>query len=175
MSDQAAESKPLPAAVEDALDINTLAHELGEGWGWTPTDVKQIEALRTFAATLTKSDACKAAGISRTRFDNWLRDDPGFQRVYQNILDAWVDEAELTTLRAGLDVERVADRHFILRTLRRSKYAEKQVIEVVSSDVQNRLQRQADAIVQLCQMELPEPYKSTFAAKMAEKLREIWS
>lgn len=159
------------------LYVADLLTEFGE---MTSTDARQIHALTAFATNGMVGAACKSAGVSRWAWVQWRRRDEAFERLYQQILEA----------KAAFEGERIADVQEKLyelaeagnvdaiKTILKAKvkeYRDKQVIEVVSPDVQDRLRSQADMMMLLCATELPEPHRTTFPVLLASKLREIWS
>ena len=137
-------------------------------------DARQTTVLKAFVQCLKVGEACKSADVPRANWYNWMRSDPGFRATVQQILEASTDELEMEGMRRAMEG---SDQllMFFLKTRRREKYGDKHVIEVVSPDVQRRLALTADAILQACQMDLPEPYRTNFPAKLAAKLREVWS
>ena len=154
-----------------SVDISGMLNDFGE---MSLKDARQIRALNAFARLGKVGEACTAAGIQRWTWNDWKKNDPAFNTVYQQILEITTDELEMEGLKRATDG---SDQllMFFLKTRRREKYGDRHVIEVVSPDVQSRLVRQADAIMQLCAMELPEPYRTQFPAKLAAALREVWS
>lgn len=140
----------------------------------TLKDARQLRALKAFARLGKVGEACEAADISRWTWNDWKKNDHEFNAVYQQILEVSTDELEMEGLKRAADGSDTL-LMFFLKTRRREKYGDKHVIEVVSPDVQRRLVAQADAIMQLCAMELPEPHRTTFPAKLAAALREVWA
>lgn len=136
-------------------------------------DERMGRALQAFAKSLDVEKSCEAAGVAYNTWYTWRHRYPEFVQAEEQIRNQKADQVEDAHVRAALEGNVEAQKS-ILKAYK-PRYRDRQTIEVVSPDVQQRLQRQADAIVHLCQMELPEPYKSTFAAKIAETLREIWS
>lgn len=139
----------------------------------TRLDEKMGRALSAYAKSLDISAACQVAGIADATWYTWRHRYPQFIDMIDRVKRVAVPEVEDSLFRAakGGNVEAAKT---ILKA-HDPKYRERQVIEVVSPDVQRRLGLQADAIMQLCRMELPEPFKTTFPVKLAERLREVWA
>jgi hypothetical protein len=131
-------------------------------------------ALAKFMQIGTVKGACAAAGVPRRTWYNWMESDASFAALVVDASEHVSDELEeeaIARAKNGSDTLLM----FLLRARRPFVYREKQTIEVVSPDVQNRLVRQADTIMRFCATELPEPYNSTFARKLATALVEVWS
>ena len=158
---------------DEPVSISTagLVDDFGD---MTLKDARQIRALKSFALLGRVGEACKAAEISRWCWDSWRRNDSAFNAIYQQLLEISTDELETEGLKRAMDGSDTL-LMFYLKTRRREKYGDRHVIEVVSPDVQRRLVAQADTIMQLCAMELPEPLRTTFPARLAAALREVWS
>lgn len=139
----------------------------------TKLDEKMGRALSAFARSLSVEESCTAAGIAYSTWYVWRHRYPQFADMVERVRRVALPEVEDSLFRSakGGNVEAAKT---ILKA-HDPKYREKQVIEVVSPDVQRRLAAQADAILQVCQMELAQPVAATVAGKIAEKLREIWS
>lgn len=164
----------------DAPVAISLYSLLEPGGDVTLKDASMVRVLTAFANSGKVLESCVKAGVSRSSWYRWIEDNPDFRNVVQQILEIRQQrldervvaiEEKVYELAEGGDMQAAK----VVLVANRAKYREKQVIEVVSPDVQNRLVRQADTIMQLCAMELPEPYKSTFATKLATALREVWS
>lgn len=134
----------------------------------THSDAEKARALVQFRELGTVKAACEAAGIGRRTWYDWLEADPEFASLVMAANEDVTDELEAEAIKRakakdGSDTLLT----FLLRARRPQLYREKQVIEVVSPDVQDRLQRQADAIMAICPPET--------AQQLAAALREIWT
>lgn len=122
-------------------------------------------ALRKFVTAGTVTAACEAAGISRRVWYDWMAEDELFRELALQLKEANTDELEEEAVRRathGSDTLLI----FLLKSRRPGIYRDRLTIDVVSPEVTNRLQAQADAILEICPPEI--------AAKLAERLKEIW-
>lgn len=153
---------------------------LEPGGDLTLKDASMIRVLTAFADTGKIVDSCQRAGIARSSWYVWRRDNPDFNRIVEEILalrEQKLDERVVTIEEKLFELAENGEMQAIDKVLksRRDKYRDKQIITVVSPDVVSRLSRQADTIMQLCATELPEPFRTQFPAKLAEALNEVWS
>jgi hypothetical protein len=119
------------------------------------------------------SASCEAAGIAYDTWFVWRHRHPQFAKMVDRVRVLALPEVEDSLFRAA-----IAGNVEAAKTIMKAhsmKYRERQVIEVVSPDVQQRLARQADTMLQILQMELEPGIAAKLAVKLAEALREIWS
>ncbi|HEX4354542.1 MAG TPA: hypothetical protein VHZ95_16550 [Polyangiales bacterium] len=137
-------------------------------------DARQLRALRAFVRLGKVGEACKAAGVTYGTWYRWRNEDPEFERASEyakEILANELEEVGMQRAKEGSDSLLM----FFLRALR-PKYRDKQTIEVVSPDVQSRLSRQADAIMEVCRATIADPdLRAAVATSIANRLREIWT
>lgn len=111
----------------------------------THSDATKARALRAYARTGTVKAACEAAQIARRTWYDWMQDDEAFAKAAVDAREAVADElVEEAVQRAkdGSDTLII----FLLKSMRRSEYGDKQTITVTSPDVQGRLVQQAQLI-----------------------------
>lgn len=162
----------IPSPAADAIDADDLA-EFGPRLSLK--EVRQLRALKAFAIGGHVGNACKAAGVKYSAWYRWIDEDPDFARALEQAKDMLADEIEgvaITRAKEGSDTLLLA----LLKALKPEKYREKQTITLVSPDVQSRLARQADVIVEVCRREIADATeRARVIAALAGGLREVWS
>jgi len=139
----------------------------------TKLDEKMGRALDAFARSLSVEAACTHVGIAYSTWYVWRHRYPQFAEMVERVRRLALPEVEDSLFRQAKDGN-VEAAKTILKA-HDQKYRERQVIEVVSPDVQRRLMDQANAIIEVCRAELSAEQGATLAAKLAERLREIWA
>jgi hypothetical protein len=130
----------------------------------TATD--KARALKAFVRLGTVSAAVRVARVARSTWYDWVENDETFARQVLSAHDDVADDLEAEAIKrakAGSDTLII----FLLKSKRPMQFRDRLQIETVSPDVQSRLARQADAILELCPPEI--------AAPLANRLREIWA
>jgi hypothetical protein len=107
-----------------------------------PTAAAKARALSAFTKLGTISHACEAAGVGRTTWYDWIEKDPEFQRAVADTSELVLDELEREAIKrakgkGGSDTLLI----FLLKSLRRSKYGDRQIITTISPEVQAALQQ----------------------------------
>ncbi|MDB4876438.1 MAG: hypothetical protein JWM41_2884 [Gemmatimonadetes bacterium] len=171
---------PLPSLAEDLARIAPAptAPELDDldefGPRLTLKDVRQLRALKAYVASGRVNTACKAAQVQYSTWYRWIAEDRDFARAFEQAKEMLADDLE------GVAVERAKEGSdtlliTLLKALKPEKYRDKQTITIVSPDVQGRLSRQADAIMEVCRTHLPREQAAAVASMIANRLREIWA
>lgn len=137
-------------------------------------DVRQLRALDAFLRTGSVAKACAAAGVTYGTWYRWKKEDREFRRTYDRCLEEIAGDLEVVGLERARDSSDPL-LMFFLKAAKPEKYRDRQIIEVVSPAVTTRLAQQADAILNICRMELDAEAGATVASKIADALRAIWT
>lgn len=130
------------------------------------TAADKAAALKAFVKLGTVTAAVRKAKVARSTWYDWIENDEAFARAVLVAHDDVADDLEQEAIKRAKDGSDTL-LIFLLKSKRPTQFRERLTIETVSPDVQNRLARQADAIMELCPPEI--------AAQLANRLREIWS
>jgi hypothetical protein len=132
----------------------------------TKLDEKMGIALNAYAKSLDIAAACKVAGVAYDTWYTWRHRHPQFKEMIEDVKRIAVPEVEDALFRSakGGNVEAAKT---ILKA-HDPKYRDKQVIEVVSPDVQLRLVKQATLLIEMIE-------DKELLMRIVAKLREIWS
>lgn len=139
----------------------------------TLKDARQSRALRAVLNGATITNACKAAGVQIGTWYRWKSEDQEFRRMYERALQHVAEEIEPDAMARAKESDALA--MFFLKAWNPARYRDRQVIEVVSPDVQTRLAQQADAIIATCKEFLEPEVASKMSSRLAHRLREIWT
>ncbi len=161
----------------DASNTFTVSHadlhpeeEFGE---FSAQDAKIVRALACYARTLHIGKSCRAAGVNLSTWYYWKKTIPRFGPICEEIRLRCVDQVEDSLIRHGKRGN-VEAAKAVLKA-HNPKYREKQVIEVVSPDVQLRLVRQSDVYIQTLKAELPPDVANRIIGLLAERLAVVWT
>jgi hypothetical protein len=105
------------------------------------TAAAKARALTAFRKLHTVSGACAAARVGRTTWYEWLEKDEAFRTIVAEASEQGLDELEAEAHKRakgkhGSDTLLI----FLLKSQRRAKYGDRQVITFVSPEVQVALQ-----------------------------------
>lgn len=129
------------------------------------TAADKVKALKAFVQLGTVTAAVRKAKVARSTWYDWIENDEAFARQVLVAHDDVADDLEQEAIKRAKDGSDTL-LIFLLKSKRPHQFRDKLTIETVSPDVQNRLARQADAILELCPPEM--------ASQLANRLREIW-
>jgi hypothetical protein len=137
-------------------------------------EVRQLRALRAYIRAGKVKTAIEAAGVTYGTWYRWVNEEPEFKRALEFAKTIAADELEEIAFEKAKDSDTIL--LALLKAHRPEKYRDRQTITVVSPDVQGRLQRQADAIMEVCRMEISDTaLRARVASGLATRLREIWT
>lgn len=141
----------------------------------TLKDIRQMRALRILMTSEkpTIKAACAAAGVSYSTWYHWLAEDEDFANSYERMLHAMAGELEPDVMARARESDQLA--MFILKAWKPARYRDRQVIEVVSPDVQLRLAQQVDAIISTCQELLSADQAAVVVSGIRQKMDTIWA
>ena len=110
---------PVPPAKPDALI--------------TQTDAAKVRALAKFREAGIVAEACRAAGIARRTWYDWIQSDPAFGEQVAAANEDVVDELEGEAIKRAKDGD-TGLLMFILKCRRSAVYQDRQTIRVLSDD-----------------------------------------
>jgi hypothetical protein len=134
---------------------------------------RRARALEAYYDLGTVIAACKRVGISRRTWYNWAEADPVFADAVRRATEHVADDLEAEAIRRAKDGSDTL-LIFLLKAKRPAVYRERHTINVVSPEVQSRLFRQTDAIMQTCRELLGTDEATAFTHSLAVKLQEVW-
>lgn len=106
------------------------------------SDADKARALRAYRKSGTIASACRAANIARETWRRWLEADTAFAMLAEEAYEELTDSLETIAVeRAKKESDTLLI--FLLKSLRRNKFADRHVLTLVSPDITARLERQA--------------------------------
>jgi hypothetical protein len=126
--------------------VPTVAEPAG---ALTHSDADKARALVAYRIAGTIKSACEAAQIARSTWYEWRQSDAAFDRLARDAEDDVADNLEAIAVARATAKESPSDTLliFLLKSLRRERFGDKQTVTVIHPDVLDRLRRQA-AIIQ---------------------------
>jgi hypothetical protein len=129
------------------------------------SDSDKAKAIAAFVEKGNVSAACRAAGIGRRTWYDWLESDEAFAtraiEAREEVVDELVEEA-VQRAKDGSDTLLI----FLLKAYRRAEYGDRQVVTIVSPQIRERLERQSEIIA--------EELEATDAERLFARLAEVW-